>query len=272
LIKISNPDGTLTAEIDPVGAALSKVTFNNQQLVGSPDEFSGVILFPWPNRIFEGNYTFRHISHNLIVNHLETNSALHGLVFDKTFDAKRINSEKLELYFSNSELNGYPFSFQLAISYQVLGNELICRAMVTNLDSQAIPFAVGFHPYFLVTDTARFESNQKPISSESCPEGLVQIGSGVQSKLCDLEIDQTLNGSVKPISKIFDQNWTVEIHQSNLPYTHVFTNRYSQVSKLWFAIEPQSAPANSLQSGDDLTVLAAGQQASFEYRIILTQP
>ena len=28
MIKISNPDGTLTAEIDPVGAALSKVTFN----------------------------------------------------------------------------------------------------------------------------------------------------------------------------------------------------------------------------------------------------
>lgn len=272
MIKISNPDGALTAEINPVGAALSKVTFNNQQVVGSPDEFSGVILFPWPNRIFEGTYTFRDIAHTLIVNDVETNSALHGLVFNKIFESKRINSEKLELHFSNSELNGYPFSFQLAVSYQILGNELICRATVINLDSQSIPFALGFHPYFLVTDTARFESNQKPLPGESCPAGLVQIGTSVQSSIRNLRIDQTLKGSVKPFSKIFDQNWTAEIHQSNLPYTHVFTNRYSEESKLWFAIEPQSAPANSMKSGEDLKVLASGQQASFEYRIVLTQP
>lgn len=269
MIKISNLEGTLTAEIDPVGGALSKLIFNDRQVIGNPDEYSGVVLFPWPNRIIEGTWSFFEVEHSLSINHSETNSALHGLLYNKLFATQYVNSERVDLFYSSPDLDGYPFSFELLVSYRISRNELICKATVMNADSESIPFALGFHPYFLVTETAIFESSQTPLPGESFPEGLFQNGHGVQSSIQELKIDQTLNGSVKPISKIVDQMWTAEIHQSNLAYTHVFTNRYSEESKLWFAIEPQSAPANSLKSGEGLTILEAGQQAIFEYGVVL---
>ncbi len=59
---------------------------------------------------------------------------------------------------SNEEtLAVYPFNFQLAFTYQILGNSLEVRQRYTNHSSEPMPFSIGLHPYFSVSDKLRVE-------------------------------------------------------------------------------------------------------------------
>lgn len=74
---------------------------------------------------------------------------------------------QVELELTDSEVTRaeYPWPFRLRIRYGLRGAELTLTAEVTNTGAEAMPFALGYHPYFAVPDAAKLEC-QVPTKSK----------------------------------------------------------------------------------------------------------
>ena len=70
-----------------------------------------------------------------------------------------VNNVSLKLHLnSNEETHAvYPFDFQVNFTYQLHGNTLTILQEFKNNSSEAMPFSVGFHPYFLTHDKSQLE-------------------------------------------------------------------------------------------------------------------
>jgi aldose 1-epimerase len=117
--------------------------------------FKGSFLFPFPNRIKGGQYSFKGVAYQLYITFPSENNAIHGLVFDQKFAVIETKSNKqscsLLIRYTPSELpSGYPFSYSIDIEYRWTGKtKFSCSSKITNSSSSAIPVGMGWHPYFL---------------------------------------------------------------------------------------------------------------------------
>jgi aldose 1-epimerase len=60
------------------------------------------------------------------------------------------DSDSLKLSYSFGKDAHYPFAIDLEIEFILEENALVTRATATNNSLNAAPFAIGFHPYFLM--------------------------------------------------------------------------------------------------------------------------
>lgn len=81
-----------------------------------------------------------------------------------------------ELASSEASRAAYPFDFRLALRHVVEGRTLTVTAEVTNIDSSALPFGLGFHPAFMW-----------PLPGAAGREHVVQLDNGAEPKLSRLE-------------------------------------------------------------------------------------
>jgi galactose mutarotase-like enzyme len=74
----------------------------------------------------------------------------HGFARTSRFSIveQRNNGCTLRLSSGPETLIGYPFSFQLDVTYEIADSVLINRGVVTNKDERALPVSFGFHPAF----------------------------------------------------------------------------------------------------------------------------
>ena len=84
----------------------------------------------------------------------------HGFARDLPWQVSKQSSETaasltLELNSNPATRQVYPFDFQLIFTYQLQGNSLKIHQKVINLSPERMPFSIGFHPYFQVTDKTR---------------------------------------------------------------------------------------------------------------------
>jgi aldose 1-epimerase len=248
MIRLLSPDGKSVAEINPVGAALSELYFEGNQIAGSPDMYSGVTLFPWPNRIYGGVWNFSGADLQLPINDTNQNSSLHGLVYDQQFELTQSNSTMCEQSYRLMPSAGYPFELEVSVRYLLKNLDLEISHIVENLSDENVPFAIGFHPYFKVEDSSRFDSELKAFS----------IGS--------VQVDETI-GPIEGAVSLTTSKYQLEFSAHDTEYFHVFTNRYSSLEDTWFAIEPQSSPADSFNTGVGLILLRKGESKRFRYKL-----
>ena len=80
-------------------------------------DFRGVKLSPFPNRMQEGMYIFNNESHELFINFMHEGNSIHGLLYNKKIDIIYATDDKLVLSYlvRAEEFKGYPFSYYLKI-------------------------------------------------------------------------------------------------------------------------------------------------------------
>lgn len=110
--------------------------------------FEGSLLFPFPNRIEAGKYSFHGTDYQLELNDLGLPNSLHGFIYNKAFRliSRTENSVQYEYEFYG-ELKAYPFPFNLNITYSLGENELTIKVEVKNTGNTAMPCGFGWHPY-----------------------------------------------------------------------------------------------------------------------------
>lgn len=248
MIHLASADGRSSASINPVGAALSELWFDGVQIAGAPDIYSGVTLFPWPNRIFGATWIWNDNQMALPLNDAEQNASLHGLVYAERFDWVQREPTQAELSLDFAATNGYPFEALLQVTYRITERTLEVTQRVTNEGSVTMPFAIGFHPYFVADSNSVFETGQQ------------------KKVLAEHHLDETLGPNALP-ARLKTDRYDLQVSSEDVPYLHVFTNRYSTPGQIWFAMEPQTSPADSLNSGIGLTKLPAGTSKSFTYQL-----
>ena len=101
----------------------------------------------------------------------------------------------LELCSSPETLARFPYEFRLVSTFTLEGDTLHHTLTVENLDEEALPFGIGYHPAFTVpfddkhvaTDyELRFSDMESPICINNLPHGLMHgniyyLGSNIQS-------------------------------------------------------------------------------------------
>ena len=119
---------------------------------------SGVpILFPFPNRIRDGKFTFGWKDYAMPANDPAHKNAIHGFaprhawrVFGYSFDEQSawIHADFQPSIDAPETLGLWPGDYILSVVYRLTGNALRLECGVNNVGSSALPFGLGFHPYF----------------------------------------------------------------------------------------------------------------------------
>lgn len=248
MISLTSSDGLSVATINPVGAALAELWHGITQIVGAPDIYSGVTLFPWPNRIHNGVWNHKGKTLNLSVNDVQQNASLHGLVYQERFDWVQDSSNVCTLSIQLEPSEGYPFSSLLRVTFELDQAELKVTQEVVNMGKEVLPFAIGFHPYFLAAEDSHFET----LSFEF--------------ELADIQVDKTVGPNCRK-ARLTTSSYSLDFSAEDTEYFHIFTNRYDEPGRIWFAMEPQTSPADSLNTGIGVTELEPGESKHFIYRL-----
>jgi aldose 1-epimerase len=144
------------------GARLKDLTLAGKKIIANPDyapyssHYGGAILFPFVNRIKAGQYQFQGNSYQLDINDLEHGNAHHGLVYNKAFKLRAIKTDaevkelKLEYRSTKDENSGFPFPYQIQLSYLFDKDGISLELSIKNMGKAHFPYAVGWHPYFLL--------------------------------------------------------------------------------------------------------------------------
>ena len=151
LVTISN--STLTATINTLGAELISLVKNNKNYIWNIDETywnkTSPVLFPIVGRLINDSYSFNGEKYQL---------PRHGFArnMEFSFDKKSDSQVVFELNESEETKINYPFDFKLLITYTLIENELVIEYFVRNQSDEVLPFSIGAHPAFAISD--KFEN------------------------------------------------------------------------------------------------------------------
>lgn len=269
----------------------------NATSVRENGSWRGQILLPYANRVFRGIYDFRNVFYRLPIADFAGHHAMHGLIFNRTFTVIYQGVDLhgavvvLEYNFNGDDL-GYPFLLRVRFTYRLLWDGFFFSVNVTNMmDGYPMPFQVGWHPYFLVSDVSKaivsFDRatawNHVDVTPDLIPTGMTQLwdnftrGTPIGGTFENPTAYDDGSKSVLPIQSItttvldpltMDQTILVQNGYS-FPFVHVFTGSASIWGVQSVAVEPMSGMADCFNNKNDMIVLDSSQswEGNFEVKL-----
>ena len=221
------------------------------------------ILFPICGNLRDN--TYQHQGRNYTLKQ-------HGFARDLPWQVSKQSSENaasltLELNSNEATRQVYPFDFQLIFTYQLQGNSLKIHQKVINLSPERMPFSIGFHPYFQVTDKTRL-SFDIPSS-----QYLDQRSKTLHSYAGHFDFNLEEIDAAFPQITRHQSSFSDSYHQRQiiLGYDDLYTTIvfWTLKDKNYICLEPWSAPRNALNTGEHLTYLEpqSSREAIVEMRV-----
>ncbi|MCF7843531.1 hypothetical protein K9M47_01390 [Candidatus Gracilibacteria bacterium] len=267
---------------------LINILDNEQDVEAIKNErwYKGAILVPFPNRVRAGSYDFNGEHYQLPINFPGEGHAIHGLVYDKSFEIITTDIAEKGLltvrYRYNGSIEGYPFPCTVKYVFSIEDNNFSCSISVVNDGEKTLPFGVGWHPYFILgSDVDNLYLKLPNVASIEVDEKMIPTGK--KDNMNDFEnLDQThdtqfdtgfeiLNINEVAATKIYNpaNNLTLESWQktgiNGFNYIQVFT----PPGRKSIAVEPMTCPADAFNSKESLIELPPQEDwsGSFGVRI-----
>ena len=256
----------------------------DEMCVGS----AGQVLAPWPNRIRDGQYTFRGETHQLALTEPDRHNALHGLV--NWLPWRRVDSSESSVTCECllPAQPGYPWTLSLRTTWEVSDAGLSAEHWVTNLASEPAPFGFSVHPYLQLPGVPVADLRlQLPARTRLLTDSrLLPIGAakieGTEwdftspRRIGDLVLD-TAFGSVVPEP---DGGSAVTVSapdgtglrlwaDSSFGWWQVFTGDTlpGERRRRSVAVEPMTCPPDAFRSGRDLVTLEPAETWHATWRL-----
>jgi aldose 1-epimerase len=279
-------NGKKVADVLYTGATLNYLSFDDRNLIDGYDRVSlqayewsrSAILFPFPNRLRDGKYSFEGKDYAFPINEPDNQNALHGFLYSEDFALKKLIASpdmcSITLAYEYDKVyDFYPFSFSFDVTFQIESNKLTALFEITNTGESDLPFGFGWHPYFMLT--------------EKVDEMWLQFPSGEQLELDDRQLPtgQTMSFDLFEKGNILDRrkfddgfhigksHYVVKMRSEagkelqlkieNQPYLQVFTPD----DRKRIAIEPMSSGIDVFNSKVGISVLVKGQSEIFKTEI-----
>jgi aldose 1-epimerase len=242
----------------------------------------GQVLIPWPNRIRDGSYTFDGERHQLPIDDVDEQDAIHGLVRWSSWTVAEREPHRVVMAHRLHARPGYPFSLQLGIEYRLSDEGLRVRTTATNRGTAPCPFGSGAHPYLTVgaetvdsvtlrapgSTVLRSDGRGIPVGAESVEGTECDFrrprpigGTRLDNAFTDLERDEDGLARVALRNPRDGRSLTLWVDES-YPYLMLFTgDPLPDVARRSLAVEPMTCPPDAFRSGEDLIRLEPG--ASF---------
>ncbi len=181
-------------------------------LQGDRPTRSGIpVLFPFPNRIRDGRFTWEGKEYRLPLNDPAGKNAIHGFacrrpwrVIDQGANATSawVTGEFHCAADAPEALPHWPADHRLRLTCRLLRGVLRLEAVVDNPDRVTLPFGLGYHPYFRVPGadvTVQASARQYWQLQDSLPTGTllpVDVGRDLNAprRYADLQLDDVLTG------------------------------------------------------------------------------
>lgn len=288
LLTLTDSKTGSSALVSPVGASLLALELSGlkiiEQVANNRSEFyAGVVMAPWSSRLSGGRYELgdgRVLQ--VPINEPNRNNALHGLVYNRSFEIKRQSESAVELVIEIKPSEGYPFHLLLAVSYELEEGELFVSFAVRNLSREEAPFGIGFHPY-LSTHWA-----EGPVLLHSDAKSVLTLDENMiaTGKTLTFGSDKDLSTGKKVVAAELDDDYTdlefkmgtastkflteagegIELWQEGIfKHTVIYTTDSFETDTgviTAVAIEPSTSEVNAFNSKQDLLMLAPGQTRS----------
>lgn len=156
--------------------------FTTEEELFNDAYYKSAFLFPFPNRLKDGEFSVNGSTYNFPINEKVRNNAIHGFIADKPFKIDYVNTTsenaEIRLVFSNdTPVSYYPFTFNLCITYKIdTQSRFEVCIEVQNTSKDNLPFGLGWHPYFTFPDWAGVklkisEVDQVELDERALPSG-----------------------------------------------------------------------------------------------------
>ncbi|GAA1116486.1 aldose 1-epimerase family protein [Citricoccus alkalitolerans] len=290
--------GGAEATIASLAGALRRYEVGGTALVETygPDEIPpsacGIQLSPWPNRVRDGRWTLDGATQQLDLTEPSRSNASHGLLRNTAFVPAEQSDRQVILRGEIHPQHGYPFRLTHQVTYTLDDDgALTVHQQLTNHSGRPAPVAFGAHPFLRIGDVpseelvltlqaaTRVLSDDRLIptgtlpvqgTSEDFREGR-QVGAGLlDAAFTDLEPgeDGLHHHTLSAPDGRNVELWT----DPAFGYVHVFfTDRFPGRHRA-VAVEPMTAPANALNSGDGLVWIGLGEHLGAAWGISHHRP
>lgn len=287
-------DCLVEATVHTRGAALGSLAIGGVSIVEQrpADDLyaAGDVLFPWPNRLEDGQYTWEGVSHQLAIDEPDRRNAVHGLVRSRDFQVLQRDPDAVELGTLIEQVPGYPFVVELTIRYALRRDGMDMQFRARNLGTSAAPVALGLHPYLRI---GAFSTHDLVLDIDA--EGVLRL----DERLLPTEVRPVARTEVDPSGFNLAEAELNHCYELRRPspdgYRHRLWAPDGRRIEVWadacfpwvqvytcptfpgldgtrtaVAVEPMTAPPNALRTGRDLIRLLPGADwdASCSIRLI----
>jgi aldose 1-epimerase len=125
------------------------------------------ILFPFPNRIRDGRFTWEGKEYRLPTDDPSRKNAIHGFVCHKPWrvvdqgaddQAAWLTGEFIGSKDAPETLALWPADYRIAVTYRFKGDSMEVLTEVSNPDKKDLPWGLGYHPYFRLSSVGGDEA------------------------------------------------------------------------------------------------------------------
>lgn len=297
-ISRATPGGTAEAQIAALAGALRSYSLDGTAFVETypdtelPPSACGILLAPWPNRVAGGKWTLDGRTQQLDITEPSRGNASHGLLRNTGYrqteaaDTGRTPpGSSVTLAAEIFPQHGYPFHLAHEARYSLdEDGALRVRQALTNLGGTRAPFALGAHPFLRIGSVPAEELTLTVSGSTrlTVDDGLIPVGRepaggpgdlrpgrrigdlSLDAAYTDLELE---DGEFRHRLRAPDGTGLVLWSGPEFGYVQVFvTDKFPGRTRA-VAVEPMTAPANALNSGDGLRWLEPGAVFAAEWGI-----
>jgi aldose 1-epimerase len=277
-LELKNAENTTVAKISlDEGGSLQVLKLENEYIIKTQpnfkyqDSYASSILFPFAGRIEAGNYLFQEQKQQLKCNEAGKN-AIHGLVYNQQFRLiEKTENEDFSLvtigYTETQESEGFPFTYNISITYRLSKDEINIAIKVVNTDIKPFPFTLGWHPYFvsdaLYNSSLNFKSDKKIEFDENLITKRVIEESTKGFKIENKQLDTCfiLNSNTIAFKTPKYQIQITTDQKEN--YLQIYTPKNRAV----IAIEPMTGVSNSFNNKIGLQILEPKKEYQLKWTV-----
>ena len=218
-------------------------------------------MFPFANRIKDGEYTFNNLKYKLQCNEIDKNNALHGFVYNKPFEvidslATQEFASLTLLYKDDGKTEGFPFKFNIELTYKLYKNGIILSIKAVNNDKSSFPFNIGWHPYFYSKNfdnsALNFKSATKYVyDAQQIISGTTELDVEMPFQLKDVKLDTGYLLTTNEI-KFLTPEYNLNIISNSKDF---FLQLYTPDDQNIIAIEPMTGAADNFNNEIGLQTL-----------------
>jgi aldose 1-epimerase len=286
--------GDLRAVFWPGGGLLGvSLSFRGQELLRRLDDLetarrkgstAGIpLLYPWANRLAglhyraAGREVFLEAGSGVL--HFDDQGLpMHGVPWGqlswKVVEAKpdrftaQLDWDRMDL------LAVFPFPHHVQVAGQIASDSLTLKTTILADAGSPVPISFGFHPYFGIPAVPREQwrlqlpaMKKLSLDARGIPTGGTEDAAAYDARLGDQSFDDgfaLLSDSARFSLSGANYEITVEFLEG-FAYAQVFAPK----GKEFIALEPMTAPANALISGEGRRIVEAGGefQGTFQVRV-----